>query len=99
MKWQVIIMPAAQKQLAAIRDQRIQQSINERMKGLTYEPEKQGKPLGDELAEYRSLRAVGQRYRIIYRVEQSTVKVLVVFAGIRKEGSKVDVYAVAKKLL
>jgi len=53
----------------------------------------------DDLAGYRSVRAVGQRYRIIYRVEEKKVLVLVVAMGMRKEGSKRDVYLLARKLL
>jgi len=45
------------------------------------------------------VRAAGQRYRIIYTVEEDRVLVLVVYVGIRKEGDKNDVYAIAKKLL
>ena len=48
---------------------------------------------------YRSLRAVGQRYRVIYRVEEDQVLVLVVAVGIRKEGDKRDIYTLARKLL
>ncbi|MBZ5537093.1 MAG: hypothetical protein LAO31_14155 [Acidobacteriia bacterium] len=59
------------------------------------DPEKQGKPLVEELAGYRSLRAVGQRYRIIYRVDRS----LVIAVGIRKAGSQRDIYSLAKKLI
>src|SRR6266853_37518 len=46
---------------------------------------------------YRSVRAVGQRYRIIYRVERTLVTVVVVAAGIRKAGSREDIYRVAAK--
>jgi mRNA interferase RelE/StbE len=66
---------------------------------LESDPELRGKPLDDDLAGYRSLRAVGQRYRIIYRVEPSAVVVVVVAAGIRKEGNREDVYRVAAKLI
>lgn len=58
----------------------------------------QGKPLLGELDGFYSVRAVGQRYRIIYTVEQSQVTVTVVAFEIRKDGSKQDVYALAKKL-
>lgn len=43
--------------------------------------------------------ADGQRYRIIYKVEDERVMVLVVALGIRKEGDKKDVYNLAKKLI
>ena len=52
-----------------------------------------------ELTGYRSLRAAGQRYRIIYRIEKDKVVILIAAVGIRKEGSQVDIYALAKKLL
>lgn len=99
MRWQIRYTIPAKKQLAAITDRRIQKSINERAEGLAHEPEKQGEALRDELVEYRSLHVVGQRYRIIYRIEESQATVIVVALGIRKEGSKSDVYALAKKLL
>ena len=82
-----------------IADRRIQDKLLERMTALANDPELQGKPLGDDLAGYRSIRAVGQRYRIIYRVERSIVTVVVVAAGIRKEGSREDIYRVAEKLI
>jgi mRNA interferase RelE/StbE len=66
---------------------------------LAFEPELQGKALHDDLKGFRSIRAIGQRYRIIYRVERSIVTVNVVAAGIRKEGSREDVYVLARRLL
>ncbi len=99
MKWNVIMLPIAEKQLAEIRDRRIRESIGKRISDLEYEPELQGKPLIDELGGYRSVRAVSQRYRIIYKVEDEQVTVLVVALGIRKDGDKKDVYNLAKKLI
>jgi mRNA interferase RelE/StbE len=60
---------------------------------------KGGKPLVGDLKGYRSVRAVGQRYRIIYRVSQLTVTVAVVALGIRKGGSRDDIYTLAQKLV
>jgi len=97
--YRVDILPAAQDMVLKIADRRIQEKLLERMTALAGDPELQGKPLGDDLAGYRSVRAVGQRYRIIYRVERSEVVVVVVAAGIRKEGSREDVYRVAAKLI
>jgi len=98
MRWQIIILPVAEKLLAEISDKRIRQSISRRIDSLTYEPEKQGKPLKDELMGYRSIRAVGQRYRIIYKVDDEKVIVGIVALGIRKEGDKKDAYALATRL-
>src|SRR5262245_54286179 len=51
-----------------------------------------------ELAGFRSLRAVGQRYRIVYRVERREVTVLLVAVGRRRSGEKGDMYELARKL-
>lgn len=99
MTYRVDILPAAQDMVLKISDRRILEKLLDRMTALAADPELQGKPLGDDLAGYRSVRAVGQRYRIIYRVERSEVVVVVVAAGIRKEGSREDVYRVAAKLI
>ena len=85
--------------LEAIQDRRVRDKIRDRIDGLAEGPEKQGKPLTGELTGYRSLRAVGQRYRIIYRSEEGKVLVLVMALGIRKEGSGKDIYVLAQKLL
>jgi mRNA interferase RelE/StbE len=98
MKWSVIILPVAEGLLAAIRDRRVRNQIFKRISRLDNDPEKQGKPLSAELANYRSVGAVGERYRIIYRVEEERVVVVVVAVGIRKAGDKKDVYELAKKL-
>ncbi len=85
--------------LRAIPDRRVQKTIAASIDRLTKEPEKQGTPLLEELSGYRSLRAVGQRYRIIYRVDRGQILVTVVAVGIRKEGDRRDIYILAKKLL
>ena len=85
--------------LCEISDRRVREKIRDRIDDLEEEPEKQGKPLTGDLSGYRSLRAVGQRYRIIYQVERNKVLVFVIALGIRKEGNKADIYELAKKLL
>lgn len=99
MTYRIVLTPTALQLLADIPDRRIQAAIRDRIDGLAHDPEGQGKPLGAELAGLRSLRAVGQRYRILYRVERRQVLVVVVAVGLRKEGDKKDVYVLAKKLL
>ncbi len=99
MRWQVGLTPYARVMLEKIQDRRVRDKIRDRIDGLAEEPEKQGKPLTGELTGYRSLRAVGQRYRIIYRIEEGKVLVLVMALGIRKEGSGKDIYVLAQKLL
>lgn len=98
MTYQIVVEPTAIEMLKAIPDRRIQEKIRDRIDGLAFDPEKQGKPLTDDLIGYRSVRAVGQRYRIIYKVEKQKVIVVVVAVGIRKEGNRKDIYDLAKKL-
>jgi mRNA interferase RelE/StbE len=88
----------ALKLVEAIPDQRIRRLISQRADQLSTSPEEQGKSLVGELAGFRSIRAVGQRYRIVYRVERE-VTVLIVAVGRRRSGDKSDVYELARKLL
>lgn len=99
MRWQILIAPTANHALGVIRDRRVRRLLAERIDALREEPEKQGKPLTGDLVGFRSVRAVGQRYRILYRVDGPRILVVVVSLGLRAEGSKKDVYALAKKLL
>ena len=98
MTYVVELTEEALAMLEEIQDRRVLGKIFDRIKKLAEEPERQGKPLVDELAGYRSVRAVGQRYRIVYVVQKDLVKVLVVGVGIRKAGHRIDIYARMNKL-
>lgn len=89
----------ALEMVEAIPDRRIRGQIIARVEELAKAPEALGKPLIGELAGYRAVRAVGQRYRIIYRVERQVVTILVVAVGQRKEGDRKDIYELARRLL
>lgn len=99
MRYRITIAPTALKQLKGITDQRVRAKIIETINRLADEPEKQGKPLVGELAGYRSLRAVGQRYRVIYTVNQNEITVIVVAVGLRRAESRGDIYELARKLV
>jgi mRNA interferase RelE/StbE len=86
--WPFFITPTAQKMFQAIPDGRIRGKVGDVIDRLRQEPEKQGKALSGELAGYRSVRAVGHRYRIIYKVEKARVIVIVPAVGLLKEGAK-----------
>ena len=64
--------------LKGISDRRIRDKIIKRIDSLAEDPDLQGKPLVGELMNYHSVRAAGQRYRIIYRIEEEAVIVMVV---------------------
>jgi mRNA interferase RelE/StbE len=89
----------AVKLVEGVPDQRIRRLITQRAGQLARSPEQQGKSLIGELAGFRSVRAVGQRYRIVYRVERREVTVLIVAVGRRRSGDKSDIYELARKLL
>ncbi len=99
MKYTVHISTEALKQLKAITDRRIRQGIFDRIEELANDPDKQGKPLRNELAGLRSIRVANQRFRVVYKVEDEQVTVVVVAVGIRKEGDKADIYRKAALLV
>lgn len=58
-----------------------------------------GKVLRGELEGYRSIHAVRDRYRLVFRVDLEEGRIIVVYVGRRRPGSSTDVYEVARKLL
>lgn len=99
MTWRVLLTPTALKLLADITDRRVREKIGHVIDRLGVEPHKQGKALLGELSGFRSIRAVGQRYRIIYQLKDHEVIVIIAAIGIRKDGAKDDIYTLAKKLV
>ena len=79
-------------------DNKSQQQIMEKIEVLKEYPLKVGKPLKGNLQNYRSIRSVGQRYRIIHQVKETEIEVIVVAIGIRRDGDKKnDIYELMKK--
>jgi mRNA interferase RelE/StbE len=97
--YRVVLTPTARSMLAGIKDRRIQEKIREKIDGLARDPDLQGKSLLGELTGLRSVRASAQRYRIIYRVYQDRVEVLVLAIGLRREDDREDIYRLAQRLL
>ncbi|GGO41488.1 type II toxin-antitoxin system RelE family toxin [Deinococcus humi] len=95
---QVTLTPKALEMLEAVTDRRERDALLERIEALAADPEMQGKALLGELRGHRSVRAVGQRYRIVYRVIRDEVVVLVIGVGRRREGNRRDVYAQLERL-
>lgn len=98
MSFRIALTPTAMRLLSEISDRRVREVIGNVIDRLIEEPEKQGKALLGELSGLRSIRAVGQRYRVIYKVNSDEVLVIIVAVGIRKDGGKADIYNLAKKL-
>ena len=99
MTFQVNITSTAFQALEAVTDRRTRSAIMRRIDALIEEPEKLGKPLRGWLTGFMSTRAAGQRYRVVYRVDNDRKRVLVYMIGNRKEGSRKDVYALAEHLV
>lgn len=98
-KYEIKLTSLALEMLEEIKDQRHLKIIGKCIEKLQFSPEKQGKPLTDSLKGYRSIRAVGQRYRIIYQIEDTKIVVFIVGVGLRKDGSRKDIYTRIEKLL
>jgi len=99
MKWKIVLTSTAGDMLTGITDRRVRQKIAERIDGLAHEPDKQGKALFGELKGYRSVRAVGRRFRIIYALKAGEVVVTVIALGLRRQKHKSDIYALTKKMI
>lgn len=97
--FQVSFSEEADGDLADISDVATREVVIRRALELRLEPLSQGKPLRGDLKTYRSVRAAGQRYRVIYQVAVSAGTVTVVVVGIRREGHKSDAYKIASKRL
>ncbi len=98
MRWRVELSETAESLLGRISDRRIQEQLIKRMERLADSPERQGKPLSGDLFGYYSVRAVKERYRILFRLHNDVVLVAVVAVGSRKQGDKNDVYSLAQRL-
>lgn len=97
MNYKVLLSDEAKACLQSL-DGRTKNTIARKIESLKESPDKKGKPLSGDLSKYRSLHAAG-RYRILYEVKAEEVIVFIIAVGIRKEGSKIDVYETIKKLL
>ena len=100
MPYRVLVTETAQRQLQRITDTRIREHIAKHLDWLCEDPLAiGGKPLVGPLAGYYRIRAGGDRYRLLYTVDQEAVIVLLVLVSIRKEGDRKDIYALARRLL
>ncbi len=99
MVYPIEITPTALEALESITDGRTRAAIVRRIDALGEEPHKQGSLLRGELAGFMSVRAAGQRHRVVYRIDEEEERVVVYLVGLRREGSRQDVYALAQRLV
>ena len=98
-EYEIQFSSLALEMLEEVQDKRELGKLRDRINQLKLEPDKQGKALTDNLAGLRSVWAVGQRYRIVYEIEEETIVVLVIGVGRRKDGDKRDIYRLLGKLI
>jgi mRNA interferase RelE/StbE len=99
MAYRIEITPTALESLQHVADRRTRSAIVRRIDALVEEPEAQGSALRGDLAGLMSVRAAGQRYRVIFRIDEPNEQVVALLAGIRRECSRHDVYALAQRLV
>ncbi|HEU0074977.1 MAG TPA: type II toxin-antitoxin system RelE/ParE family toxin [Dehalococcoidia bacterium] len=99
MGYRIEITPTALQALKDVTDRRTRDAIVRRIDALVEGPELQGRALREDLAGLFSVRAGGQRYRVIYGLDREDQRVLIYLVGIRREGSRQDVYALAQRLV
>src|SRR5687768_12229209 len=99
MPYRIEIAAIGLEALRAISDRRTQAAIVRRIDALKEQPEVQGNSLRGDLAGVMSVRAAGPRYRVLFRIDEPGERVVVVFLGIRKQGSRQDVYMLAQRLV
>jgi mRNA interferase RelE/StbE len=98
-RFAITLTDEARNDLGAITDTRTRKAVGRKIGSLQTEPDKRGERLGGDLKELYKVRAAGQRYRVLYKIGKLEGIVIVVVIGIRKAGSKADVYEVARRRL
>lgn len=95
--------------LKAVKSKAVQKKMLDKADGLKVSPLQSGKRLEDDLSGFRSIPAAG-RYRLIYRVDSTPFtdpnpphtafegRASICAAGIRKKGSKSDIYRIASAM-
>lgn len=98
-RYKIEIAPTGYGSLEALEDKRTLREIAKVIDGLDRAPDQQGKALVGPLEGVRSVRAVRERFRVLYRVDARKRIVSVLLVGERAPGQDADVYALAQKLL
>ncbi len=98
MHYRIRFTTEAREMFDDLGDNRTKRIIRDRIAELADEPEKRGQWLAGPLKGYRSIRVAG-RYRVIYRIEEQVVTVVIVAVGLRRGGERKDIYAWAQQLV
>jgi len=93
MQYEVLLIKAAQDDYNSF-DGTIKKQAKAQLRKLTLSPElgrPLGKKMGLDLTEYRSLHFYGNKYRIVYKVDEGNRRVIVVGIGRRESAHIYDV--------
>ena len=96
---EIEIAPTGYRSLKTLKAKRLRREIARVIDGLARAPEEQGKALLEPLEGVRSVRAVRDRFRVLYRVDRRARLVSVLLVAERAAGQDEDIYALAQKLL
>ena len=92
--YKILLTPEAERMIQSL-DGAQRKIITKAVRRLKESPEV-GKPLVDELIGFHSYKT--GRFRIVYKIFEKNIAIVIVGAGIRKEGDKKDIYLLLKKL-
>ena len=98
-EYEVLYTDDAADMLAEIQDRRVQKKLSDMVDSLVESPESRGKALLRDLFGFRSIRAIGQRYRIVYTVDTVSLQVIIVGVGIRRDGDRGDIYEQMRRVI
>ena len=98
-RFEIEIAPTGYRSLKALKDKKLRHEVAKVIDGLVRAPEAQGKALLGPFEGMRSVHAVRDRFRILYRVDARNKLVSVLLVGERAPGQDADIYALAQKLL
>jgi len=93
MRYEVLLIKAAQDDYNSF-DGAIKKQAKAQLRKLTLSPElgrPLGKKMGLDLTEYRSLHFYGNKYRIVYKVDEGKRRVIVAGIGRRESAQIYDV--------
>ena len=96
MSYEVVLIRAAQDDYNKL-DGAIKKQAKAQLLKLTVSPESGqplGKKMGLDLTDYRSLHFYGNKYRIVYKIDEDTQRVIVVGIGRRE---KAEIYEAAPR--
>jgi mRNA interferase RelE/StbE len=98
-RYPIQIAPTGYRSLRDLKDKKTRRQIAKGIDGLGLASERQGKALVGPIEGVPSVRAVRDRFRVLYDVDKSARLVSVLLVGERSPGPDADIYALAKKLL